>query len=189
MGDSLVTYLQHEYDQLPGHSFPSCRFRLMSTQELESINDADVVLSFFLYRVMMNEHLRSSTRTNQSNLRSVPLSVDLHYLMIVWAPNALIEQQIFAWAMRQLYLHPVFDASTLIGANWASDEIVHVVPAELSHEELVRIWDVLEPKYHLSKAYIAKAVRIDPDEPTSEVLPMVSSRFVVGNAAAVREVK
>jgi hypothetical protein len=190
VGNSLLTYLRSEYEQLrshapPAYEVPDCQFSLLSGNELDSIDNATRTLSLFLYRVIMNEHLRSSTRTNRAS-PSVPLSVDLHYLMTMWAPNAVQEQFIFAWAVRQLHLHPVFDASTLMDAGWAPDEVVHVVPAELSNEDLMRIWDALQPTYHLSKAYIARAVRIDPDQPVGGDRPVVATRFLAGNRQSVQ---
>lgn len=198
VGHSLLAYLESEYDQLRDSNndsdnndsdnndnsglrddFPDCQFRLFSGKELDGRDTHPRILSLFLYRVIMNEHLRSSTRS-YSTANSVPLSVDLHYLMTIWAPNAMEEQYIFAWAVRQLHLHPVFDASTLLDAGWAADEVIHVVPAELSNEDLMRIWDALQPTYHLSKAYIARAVRIDPDEPVGSDRPVVATQIQTG---------
>jgi hypothetical protein len=85
--------------------------------------------------------------------------------------------------MRQLYQFPVLDASSLSPeAGWASDEIIQIIPAELSTEELMRIWDALEPAYRVSVAYIARLVRIDPDTLLDSV-PVVASRFTYGTSS------
>jgi hypothetical protein len=49
----------------------------------------------------------------------------------------------------------------------------------------MRIWDALEPDYRLSLSYIARVVRIDPDE-TIEGREVVATRFNVAVPEAVR---
>jgi hypothetical protein len=87
-----------------------------------------------------------------------------------------------AWAMRQLYQHPILDASALSPeAGWAPDEVVQIIPSELSTEDMMRIWDALEPPYRLSVSYIARRVRLDPDR-LLDAAPVVATRFVHGTA-------
>jgi hypothetical protein len=82
-----------------------------------------------------------------------------------------------AWAMRQLHLHPLLDASSLSPEPaWDADEVIQIVPAELSTEDIMRIWDALEPSYRLSASYIARTVRLDPHE-LPEALPVVATRY------------
>ena len=72
-----------------------------------------------------------------------------------------------SWALLQLQMHPVLDSSSLSPeAGWNPGDIVHMIPAELSNEELMRIWDLLLPKYRLSVSYTARVVRIDRDPET-----------------------
>lgn len=197
VGNSLISYLQSEYDQLRSPlgqvdpTIPDCQFQLISSSGLDQFGDDSTTLSLFLYRVIMNEHLRSANRSNVSFKQGVPLSIDLHYLMTVWtsAESVFDEQFIFAWAIRQLHLHPVFDSSILTEAGWRPEEVVHIVPAELTNEDMMRIWDSLQPSYHLSKAYIARAIRIDSDVEQGTQLPVVSTRFLSGNLAAIQELQ
>jgi hypothetical protein len=49
----------------------------------------------------------------------------------------------------------------------------------------MRIWDTLEPNYRLSLSYIARVVRIDPDE-DSDQRPVVAMRFDYAGPAPVR---
>jgi hypothetical protein len=51
---------------------------------------------------------------------------------------------------------------------------------EMSNEDLMRLWDVLAPNYRLSLPYIARVVRIEPDE-VEEGLPVVATRFGYGD--------
>ena len=83
--------------------------------------------------------------------------------------------------MQQLDQHPVMDLSSLDAAGgWRADDLVQIVPAELSNEDLMRIWDALAPDYRLSLSYVARVVRIDPDEAETG-LPVVATRFEYGS--------
>jgi hypothetical protein len=178
VGNSLVTYLSNSYPEPLRTDIP-CTFRLLSSGELLASADlpTTTTLSLYLYRVTINEHLRNIARVNGQNDGSVPLSVDLHYLMTVWADGAEAEHTVLAWAMRELYLHPVLDSSALSGeALWTAGDFIQVVPADISTEDVTRIWNALDPPYRLSFSYIARVVRIDADR-GEDALPVVASRF------------
>lgn len=184
VGSSLITALRNAYHdyQVPAGdpAKPSCDFRLLSSGEMATADTANLTttLSLFLYRITMNEHLRNSGYVDDSMLDgSVPLAVDLHYLLIVWASSAEAEHFILGWAMRQLHLRPVLDISALSPeGGWTRGDIVRVIPAELSTEDLMRIWDSLEAHYRLSVSYIARVVRIDADT-VPDSRPVVATRF------------
>ena len=161
VGASLAKYLSDVYPE-PLRTMHPCQFRLLSSGQMTTPDDDGAVVSLFLYRVTMNEHLRNVGRINGQSGGDVPLSLDLHYLMTVWADGALAEQTILAWAMHEIYRHPVLDASSLSPeAQWGAGEVIQLVPAELTNEDIMRIWDALEPTYRLSVSYIARMVRID----------------------------
>jgi hypothetical protein len=116
-------------------------------------------------------------------MRPVPLSVDLHFLVSFWAKSADNEHLALAWTMRQLHDVPVLDSSILSReAAWTSEDVIQLIPEEIETEEMMRIWDTLEPKYRLSLSYIARVVRIDPDE-VHEQRPVVATRFDFVGAA------
>jgi hypothetical protein len=109
--------------------------------------------------------------------KNMPLSLDLHYLMSIWTDKALTEHVVLAWAMRQLHLNPMLSISSLSPeAGWSPGDVVQIIPAELSNEDVMRIWDAIDPPYRLSVSYIARVVRIDPDEIT-ESRPVVAMRL------------
>jgi hypothetical protein len=172
VGGSLATYLDRAYRATsfpPGVTQPSCTFTLFPIGQLQTTNvnvavDSAQVL-ILLYRVNMNEHMRTSGRPATPDMDPPPLSVDLHYLLSFWAGSAEIEQLVVAWTLRQMHQTPVLDGSVLSPeANWASDDVIQLIPEEISNEDLMRIWDAVEPSYRLSLSYIARVVRIDPDE-------------------------
>jgi hypothetical protein len=66
------------------------------------------------------------------------------------------------WTIQQLQASPILDSSILTAdGGWEPTESVQLVMADLSLEDILRIWDALGPKYRLSVAYIARVVRID----------------------------
>jgi hypothetical protein len=184
VGESLRTYLDSSYPAALRALHP-CEFRLVSSGELAAADDIDNALTLYLYRVTMNEHFRNQRRAIDNLRENTPLSVDLHYLVTVWAKSAFAEHTIIAWAMRQLQQHPVLDRASLSPeAEWTSGESIQVIPAELSTEDVMRIWDALEPAYRLSVSYIARVVRIDTDADIVG-MPVVASRFAVSNQVEV----
>lgn len=177
VGNSIINFLRNTYpDNL--RDTQSCEFRLLSSGEMASLgNNINTTLSLYLYRVTVNEHLRHTSRQRTPSPYDIPLSVDLHYLMTVWADSALTEQLILAWAMRQLYMFPVLDRSALSPeANWDIEDQIQVILAELNTEDLMRIWDALDPAYRLSVSYVARVVRIDVDPPPDS-RPVVATRY------------
>ena len=181
VGESIVTMLDRAYPANLRAKHP-CDFRLVSTHELATDGEPAVTtLSLMLYRVTMDEHLRNIPRRGRSPESTPPLALDLHYMLTVWADKAEPEQVIAAWAMRQLHEYPVLERSSLSAdADWTNEDHVHIIPAELTNEDIMRIWDALPATYRLSMSYIARVVRIDLDD-GPDARRVVSSRFRIGN--------
>jgi hypothetical protein len=79
--------------------------------------------------------------------------------------------------MSQLHRHPILDVSSLTEeGGWRNDDLVQIIPAELSNEDLMRVWDALAPSYRLSLSYIARVVRIDAADAETG-LPVVAKRL------------
>ena len=177
VGDSIMQFLRNAYPQALRDAHP-CDFRIVSSGEMaESTEDFTTTVSLYLYRIIMNEHVRNTTTSRSLRDESVPLSVDLHFMLSVWANSAEAEHTICAWAMSQLHQHPIMDISSLTAeGGWSADDVVHIIPAELSNEDLMRIWDAIAPYYRLSVSYIARVVRIDGEEsPSGE--PVIATRY------------
>lgn len=186
VGNSIIQFLHNAYeaypvpDSEPGTSMQDeypCTFRVVSSGELGPNADFGTSLTLYLYRILLNEHTRSQPLARGSNDAALPLSVDLHFLISIWADSSAAEQTICAWAMHQLHQHPIMDVSSLtVEGGWRNDDVVQIIPAELSNEDMMRIWDALAPDYRLSLSYIARVIRIDPA--TDETgLPVVATRF------------
>jgi len=182
VGNSIVTYLRNSYPRsLAGQDMPDCAFDLVSSGELAGEPGDATRITLYLYRVTVNEHSRQIQATAGAAARPTPLGLDLHFLMSAWAGNARDEHTMLAWAIRQLHMFPILDASSLSPeAGWGANEVIQVIPAELATEDLMRIWDALDPAYRLSASYIARLVRLDPDAPPPPGRPVVASRFAYG---------
>jgi hypothetical protein len=181
VGESLRAYLDQSYPASLRDDHP-CAFRLISSGELATPDEIDNTLTLYLYRVTVNEHVRNVKRLPGTPQENTPLSVDLHFILTVWAKSAFAEHVILAWAMRQLQQHPILDRSSLSPeADWGAADFVQFIPAELSVEDMMRVWDALETSYRLSVSYIARVVRIDTDpEPTAR--RVVATRFTFTDA-------
>jgi len=182
VGNSIATFLRNTYPQQIGERpLPSCGFELTSSGQLAGDISETTHVTLYLYRVTVNEYSRQTRRASAPADSFVPLGLDLHYLLTAWAANPLDEQVTLAWAMRQLHQYPVLDASSLSPeAGWGRDEVIQIIPAELTTEDIMRIWDALEPAYRVSVSYVARLVRLDPDEDTEQFQPVVAGRYVYG---------
>jgi hypothetical protein len=182
---SVTTYLHRAYE----HSALSSQFRFSFTpvssnqlapeEEPNIENSSQHRVTVYLYRVSLNQHGRNHGHPRNPNQTPVPLALDLHLLFSVWTSNPSAEHLVIAWLMRELQLHPILDRSFLdSGTDWATDEIIHLIPSELTTEDMMRIWDALTPSYRLSVSYIARTVRIDPEEqPETSHAPVVIRRL------------
>ena len=175
---SIATFLQNTYPASHhGIAMPSCSFEVLSSNQMAGTLEDTNRISLFLYRTTVNEHSRQQRPPSALHARAAPLSLDLHVLVSAWSNSALDEQVMLAWTMRQLHLYPLLDASSLTPeAGWDASEVIQIVPAELSTEDIMRIWDAVEPSYRLSASYIARTVRLDPDE-LPEDRPVVATRY------------
>lgn len=185
VGSSIATFLRNTYPaEVAGEAMPGCEFSLMSAGQLAGDVEEGNRITLFLYRISVNEHSRQSAHMRVGEAGAGPLGLDLHYLMSAWGMTPHEEQVALTWALRQLHQYPVLDASSLSPeARWAPDEVIQIVPSELSTEDLMRIWDALTPSYRLSVSWVARLVRIDPDADTAVLRRVVASRFAFGEEA------
>ncbi|HEV3049350.1 MAG TPA: DUF4255 domain-containing protein [Longimicrobium sp.] len=175
VGHSLVTWLKNAYPR-DLREVTECDFVLLSSGEMAGKDERGPAVSLWLYRITPNEHLRNSPRRGDGLDGRPPLYLDLHYLLTVWADNALAEHTLIAWVLERLHRQPLLDASTLSPeGGWGPGDQVQVLIDDLSNEELMRMWDAVDPSYRLSVPLVARVVRIDVEQPLP--LPVVGARF------------
>jgi hypothetical protein len=85
-----------------------CEFRQLSSAELADADDRGTAVTFYLYRLGIDEQSRNTAPV----MRPLPLYLALYFLAIVWADDALAEQTLAAWAMPQLNQHPSWTVPT-----------------------------------------------------------------------------
>ena len=167
VGASLGSYLDRAYGAavFPANvTKPTCNFRAVSSGGLEDEDDpanGSAKVLIFLYHVSVDSHLRNSGRQAAPGM-TPPLSIALHYLVTFWANSPDDEHLVLAWTMRQLQATSLLDTTILSSeAQWSPEDMVQLIPEELSTENMMRIWDTLKPDYRLSLGYVARVVRID----------------------------
>jgi hypothetical protein len=177
VGNSIATYLQNAYPADLSSNF-ACQFRLVSSTEIatEEQTALDKTVSIFLHRITVNENFRSASVIQDAPAKTPVIFLDLHYLFTYWGSSAQAEQTVLGWTVQQLQSAPILDKSVLSpDGGWDANESVQLVLADLSLEDILRIWDALGPKYRLSIAYVARVVRIDRS--VKPAGPVVATRF------------
>ncbi len=178
VGHSLITYLSDLYPQAQSATLPACDFQLVSSGQLTEFSPTGTVVTAYLFRIGIDPHLRNTgSALRPGDPATRPLALELHYLLTAWADSALAEQSVQSWVMLQLHQRPLLDRSILSAAGgWGAGDQVQIVPSELAHEDMMRIWDALDPAYRLSVAYVARVIRIEREAaPTGR--PVVATRF------------
>lgn len=162
----------------------TCKFEPLGMSDFKKLDGQDTKVSIVLYRVSHNEHLRNRPPSTLPTGKPVPLTVNLHMLVTVWADSALREQSLIAWTLRELHMRPVMDKSAFadIGGFGVGD-LVTLAPEELSLDDLSKLWQVLVPPLRPSLGYVARNVMIDIDtQPDAE--RVVATRFQLDDDVA-----
>jgi len=149
-------------------------------------------LHVYLYQVTPNAALRNSdlpTRDSTARLKDRPrAAVDLHYLLTFYGEAAtLVPERMLAAVVRDLHSHAFLEAGFVqMVANGAdhqelqdSDlaaarELVKFTPAQLSLEEMSRLWSIMvQSPYALTIAYQASVVELEALESGPTNLPVL----------------
>jgi hypothetical protein len=162
-------------------------FRVYSARDFSQPMPAGV--SVFLYRIYPNGLQRTQP------LRPLPsgdrqrsqLPLDLHFLLTAWAGDASLQHTIAGWMMRTVEDSPTLPTGLLNHRHpglFRADESVTLMPAELSTEELFRIWEVIvNHAYQVSVPYVARGVKIESTLPLSTAAEPVQERILETGAA------
>jgi Pvc16 N-terminal domain len=153
-------------------------------------------VNLFLYRVSPNPHWRNTdlpTRRGTAVQRKPQIGLDLHYMLSFYGDDKELEpQRLLGFVTSALHANPNALHSTIasVKASLAflkdSDldqqaELVRITPAELSLEELTKLWSVFfQTKYVLSMAYTASIVLLEAEVPVAPpALPVATSKLMV----------
>lgn len=123
--------------------------------------------SLFLYRIFPNSSFRipAGRQGMDGQRQRSKLPVDLHFILTAWAAEAPLQQALIGWAMRVLEDTPILPAA-LLNAKYEGvfhpDENVELILAELSTEDMFRIWETItDSNYQISVPYVARMVFIE----------------------------
>jgi len=133
-------------------------------------------LAIWLYRVSPNANRRQVTPPPRPNepKRLPGTAVDLHYLVVARANDAITQQRLLGWAIRALEDHPSLPSAVLNNGAFADcfrgDETVETTLEPLTGQEENDIWQVAQSARLPSASYLARMVVLDsrrelPDGP------------------------
>lgn len=188
VGESLVRHLRgaHGLERttqatLPEarRTLPECRFEQVSGAQLDGEwAPSENLVTFYLFRLGIDRNLRATgDQKTPRDPKSRPLSLELHYLVTAWAADSGDEQTLLSWTMLELHRTSLLDRAQLMPqALWEPTESVQIVPSEMTHENMMRIWDALKPGYRLSVSYVARTVRIETGQ-REDARPVIAARY------------
>ncbi len=140
-------------------------------------------VSLSLYRIYPNSNPRTPAGRIESDGRRyrTQLPVDLHFFLTAWGKDASLQHTIAGWMMRTMEDNPILPANVLnsVGQDvFKADEAVEIHIAELSNDELFRIWEKMtDMPYHLSIPYAARNVRIESDHLLADIKTVRERKF------------
>ncbi|MCU7872822.1 MAG: DUF4255 domain-containing protein [Candidatus Thiodiazotropha sp. (ex Lucinoma borealis)] len=178
---SLIKLLQRQYYETHG-DLGGFTFRVFSTADFSG--DITDYITMFLYRVDVDRtkrHYEMSRSTPQSPRRT-SLALELRYLLTVWGTTAEREQEALAECMEILDQYALLSGELLDpDYAWEEGTEIKISLESISNEDMLRLWDSLEPAYRLSVPYLVRTVLLSPL--TREEAPLVDTRTNVWTPA------
>ena len=153
--------------------FADSQFELYQGHNFQSPMDKGICL--YLHRITPANNIRNLpprvAPTGKRYRASLPL--DLHYLLIAWARDAVKQQRLLGWAMREMENTPLLHASLLNQHGpetdtFDSSETVDLILDSIPILDMGAIWEVARHHMQPSVAYTARMVRIDSDVEITE---------------------
>jgi hypothetical protein len=143
-------------------------FRVVTSRDFAE-NTITNGASLFMYRVFCNGTFRIPPgHVGTDGLkRDTELPLELHFLITLWGGEASQQYTLAGWIMRTLEDTPILPASILnsvVPGVFREDESVDILLADLSTEDLFRIWEVIgNDAYQLSIPYVARIIHIESE--------------------------
>jgi len=150
---------------------------VLSSSDLKT-DPAGNAVGIYLHRISIDPHgrgryLPASTVTGTAKPE---LPVNLHLMIIGWAASAEKEVDMLAWAMQKIGGGLELDSASLVerDSSWGENNVVQIIPEDMTTEDLLRLWETLPHSYMLSTPYIVKTARLEAQD-WSETHPRVGS--------------
>jgi uncharacterized protein DUF4255 len=169
----------------PRPEFAGAQFDLYQAHNFETPMDEGI--SLYMHRITPANNIRNlPPRVAPDGRRFKPsLPIDIHYLLIAWARDAVKQHRLLGWAMREIENTPILHASLLnqFGPEpdtFAPNESVDFILDTIPILEMGGIWEVHRHKFQPSIPYTARMVRIDSDLEITEAGPVQTRVFGTG---------
>jgi hypothetical protein len=136
-------------------------------------------VSLLLYRIYHNTSMGSTPGRllSKGGRTRSQLPIDLHFLLTAWAKTASRQHEIAGWMMRVMEDNATLPASLLNAYQpdvFRPDEALEVSLADLTTEDLFRIWEVMiNHVYQLSVPYAARLVQLESAQIDRLEVPVV----------------
>ncbi len=165
VGSSLTRLLNQAFGAHPPVAAGPTSVVLARTEDLD-LEDGPLInapaLSLFLYRVDVNTARRPSSAALGGYRGQAQLPLELHYLMIPWGDNADQEYRILGRTLQVLEDIPILSGPHLDPVtDWAPGDRIQICLADLSTEDLMRIFDSLPVDYKLCVPYVVRVMLVD----------------------------
>lgn len=142
-------------------------------------------IALYLYRVTVSANRNLPPRVGREGRRyGPPIPLDLHYLVIPWATDAIKQQRLLGFAVRAIEDTTVLPAGVLNQHGPESDvfrpeETVELVLELVSVQDTSEIWDVAPAKEQVCATYVARMVEIESRQPLDEGGPVQTRELVM----------
>jgi len=178
VSEAVIELLRARFQAAPQFFNNELEFKIYLAKDFSQPMLAGV--SLFLYRIYPNGTQRTPRGRpgpeGQRYRNQLPL--DMHFILTAWAQDPSLQHLIAGWMMRMVEDTPNLPPGLLNQKYpdlFDADEGVTVSPAELSTEELLRMWEVVVSNaYQISVPYVARSVKIE-------------SSLLVGTGLSVQE--
>jgi hypothetical protein len=153
-------------------------------------------LNLHLYRLTPNSGWRRSAVSQQERQDTLPLALDLHYLLTAYGERDFQAEVLLGYAIECLQETPVLTAETIrsalasisssngsstapaaLSASALTDQLeqIKISPEFLSMEEMSKLWSSLQARARLSVTYLVSVILIENRRASMAALASVSS--------------
>jgi hypothetical protein len=184
VGQAILSMLASE---CPKPDFDGATFELYQAKDFR--NPMEEGIALYLHRVAPANNVRNMPpRVGPGGERFKPsLPIELHYLLIPYARDAVKQQRLLGWAIRAMEDLPILNAGLLnqpgpehdlFFDNEAADVIMETFPIQ----DVGSIWDVAKPAIQPAVSYVVRLLMLDSKRVITEA-DLVQTR-VFGMAEA-----
>ncbi len=170
VGKSVVDLLNTSFSQLqPISEERPATAALVTTDDFDRDEEGTSIpsdgVSIFVYRADWNRATRAAWSSVASVEGRSQLPLDLHFLLTPWSKNATDELRILGRALQCLEDAPILTGPLLDAlGGWNPGEAVQLALADVTTEDILRVFDSLPHDYKLSVPYVARVVRLSGKE-------------------------